>query len=378
VRDGIGVPARRGRSPRRAEMVSGLRVRSPRGLLPRMETLVELTRSGLVESVHRVTVAVWQDGGVVAACGSPTQPAFLRSAAKPFQALASVLTGAADRFAMSAAELALACGSHGGEEFHVRTSAGLLARCGLGPEDLLCGIHTPAFAPAAEALAASGQKPGPLHNNCSGKHAAMLAACVASGWETANYIDLAHPLQQLNRRNLAAFAGLAPEAIPAAIDGCSVPTFHIPPEAAARAFAALTTASGAPGLDTAQRAGADRLLDALRERPEMIGGTERIDTDVIAVTGGRVVSKVGAEGMWCAGVRGERLGLAVQCADGASRASYATGLAVLRGLGVFDDSEWAGLSRHHDPVRRNHRGLDVGRLRVIPGGGVPVGKESGR
>lgn len=332
--------------------------------------IVALSRGDLPESEHEVAVAVWRRGEVVARAGAVGDRVFLRSAAKPVQALAVVRTGGADQFAFSPAELAIACGSHGGEPFHVETAAGVLARIGCSAADLLCGAHPPAFAPAARALNARSVEPGPLHNNCSGKHAAMLAACVAAGWPIANYVDPEHPLQQMNRRHVGAYTGRDPDSIQSGIDGCSVPTFQVSVAEAATMFARWTSPAVAPDAKLADAAA--RIMDALAAHPEMIGGTERLDTDVIAATSGRVVCKVGAEGMWCAGVRDGEFGIAVQCRDGASRASYAAGMAVLRRLGVFDDSSWQALASHHDPIRRNHRQLDVGRIDVHFPDGFPA------
>lgn len=325
-------------------------------------------RAGIVECEHRVRVAVWKDGGLAHAAGETDSLVYLRSSAKPVQALASVLTGAADRFAMTDAELALACGSHGGESFHVDTAAGLLRKIGLGPEDLQCGAHPPVFEPAARAIWASGGKPTALHNNCSGKHSAMLAACVASGWPTANYLDPDHPLQQMNRANVAAFGGLAPADVRVGVDGCSAPVFAVPLAAAARIFAGVTNRNSGDGLSEAQRVAARRVCAALREKPEMIGGTKRLDTDLIRATGGRVISKVGAEGLWCAGVAGANLGLAVKCEDGTAAAPYWTGVAALRSLGVLSDAEWEALAPHRDLVRRNHRKIEVGVSEIDPPG----------
>lgn len=329
--------------------------------LPAIRVL--LTRGGLPEAEHVVDLAVVREGRVVRAAGRADEPVFLRSSAKPAQALAVVTTGAMERFSLPVEALALACGSHGGEPFHVRVAADVLARIGLGPEALLCGAHPPAYAPAAERLAAEGVSPGALHNNCSGKHAGMLAACRAMGWETATYLEREHPLQQLNLRHVAAFAGLDPGEVPSAVDGCSVPTFHVPLSAAARLFARLAS-PGQAGVEPESAAAAERVGAALAAHPGMIGGTGRLDTDVIRVTAGRVLSKVGAEGVWCAGVRGRNLGIAVKCRDGNSRAAYPAGLAVLRTLGVLGDREWAALAPHHDPVLRNHRRIDVGRIDV--------------
>ena len=331
---------------------------------------VVLTRGDLAESEHRVRVAVWQGGRIVHAAGDVDAPVYLRSSAKPFQALASVATGAADRFAMTDAELALACGSHGGEPFHTATAAGLLARIGLGVEHLQCGAHAPSFEPAARDLVRAGAQPTALHNNCSGKHSNMLAACTAMGWGVADYLDFAHPLQRLNVEHLAAFAGLRPREITLGVDGCSAPNFALPLAASARAIAGWTSPAAADGVPEPLRAAADRIHRALAAHPEMIGGTKRIDSDLIRLTGGDVIAKMGAEGVWVLGVRSSGTGVALKAEDGASRAAYPVGLAILRTLGALTDSTWDGLAAYHDASIRNHRRLVVGRVEVVPPTGV--------
>jgi L-asparaginase II len=321
-------------------------------------------RAGMLESEHRVRVALWRHEHLVTAGGEDDTPVFLRSAAKPVQALACVVTGAADRFGMTPRELALACASHNGEPMHVEAARGMLARIGLSEADLLCGSHPPIHKESAETLIRDGRDPTPLHNNCSGKHAAMLAACVASGWTTADYIAPEHPLQRLNRRHIALYTGVAEEEIGIGIDGCSVPVFAVPLIGAARLVATVAAPDRAELPDDVRDA-ALRLRESIRSAPEMIGGTARSDTDVIRATEGRIVCKVGAEGVWCLGVAATGTGLTVKCLDGSSDAARLTGLAILREAGVLDDRAWEQLFPHHDVVRRNHRRLDVGRTRVI-------------
>lgn len=326
-------------------------------------------RAGVLECEHRVRVAVWRDGATVAERGDADEPVYLRSSAKPVQALASFATGAADRFAMTDAEIALACGSHGGEPFHTETAAGLLEKIGRTPEDLQCGVHPPAYEPAARALWAAGQSPTVLHNNCSGKHSAMLAACVAAGWDVADYLALDHPLQKMNRDHVAALAGLAPGDVRVGVDGCSAPVFAIPLAAAARLFAGIANRE-CVDVPEVKRVALRRIAAAVRERPEMIGGTKRLDTDLSRATGGRILSKVGAEGLWCIGVAGERLGVAVKCESGAAAPAHLAGLAALRRLGVLSDAEWDALAPHRDLVRRNHRRIEVGLTEIEPPGAI--------
>lgn len=330
---------------------------------------VVLSRGDLPESEHRVRVAVWLDGKLETAAGDVDAPVFLRSSAKPLQALASVVTGAAERFSMTDAELALACGSHGGEPVHVATAAGLLARIGLGPDHLLCGAHPPSHDPAARDLVRAGAEPTTLHNNCSGKHSSMLAACVAMGWPVEDYVAFGHPLQRMNVAHVAAFAGIDPSQVRLGVDGCSAPNFAIPLAEAARAFARWATPATADGVPSVARDAAERIARALAVHPEMIGGTRRVDTDLIRMTGGRVLAKMGAEGVWCLSIAGARTGIAIKAEDGANRAAYPVGLGILRRLGALADAEWAALAPYHDPVLRNHRRIAVGRVEVLPPSG---------
>ena len=326
-------------------------------------------RGGLVEAVHHVQVGLWRfdaaSGGVPGsgeAIGGE-QLAYLRSAAKPVQALACLLTGAADRFSFTVPELALACASHNGEPFHIAAARSMLRKAGVDESALLCGAHAPIHAASAAQLVREGGEPEAIHNNCSGKHAAMLAACVAAGWPTADYLAPEHPLQQLNRDNVAAFSGVPVEDLVIGIDGCSAPVFGMPISGAARLIAGIATPESA-GVSDELTAAATRAADAMTSAPEMVGGTERSDTDLMRATGGRVLSKIGAEGLWSIGVRGAGIGLAVKSEDGSSVAATRAGLEVLRVMGVLADDAWEALARHHDPVRRNLRKLDVGRVRI--------------
>jgi L-asparaginase II len=277
---------------------------------------------------------------------------------------------------MSDAELALACGSHNGEPFHTETAAGLLSKLGLPPTALLCGAHPPMHDASARALAARGEDPSVLHNNCSGKHSNMLAACVAAGWPTEDYVRFDHPLQIMNRAHMAAFCGGRAEDVVLAVDGCTAPNFAVPLEAAARGMARWMEPEQATDLPPAIALAARRIGTALAARPEMIGGTRRIDTDLIRLTGGRVIAKMGAEGVWLIGVRGTgagpsgAIGIAIKCDDGAGRAPYPVGLAVLRTMGALSGSEWDALGHWHDPALKNHRKIVVGRIEVEPPSGV--------
>ncbi len=320
-------------------------------------------RGGLDEASHSLRAAVWTPSGTTTTAVAEQPPVYLRSSAKPFQATACVLTGAADRFGLARRHLAVACASHSGQPGHVRAAGEILAAAGLTPAALDCGPHPPVFTASAAALIAADDAPTPLHNNCSGKHAGMLAACVAAGWPTEGYVDPDHPLQQMIRTNVAAGSRVAAPTIRIGMDGCSAPVFGMPLAGAARLFATLAAPQEAGAPDDLAAA-LDRLTDAMAAAPWMVGGTGRADTDLLRASRRRILSKVGAEGLWCIGLRGRAVGVAVKCADGNSAAAYRAGFAMLRAGGHLDDRAWAALTPHHDSLRRNHARREIGRVRV--------------
>jgi L-asparaginase II len=267
--------------------------------------------------------------------GDAERYAYARSSAKPFQAVPLILSGAADTLGLTDEELAVACGSHNAEEPHLAAVRSILERAGLSEEDLQNGAHPPLYAPAAAELARSGEKPKAIHGNCSGKHAGMLAVCVREGWETEGYRDPDHPLQQWILEIVARFCGLGRNEILPGSDGCGVPAFGIPLKNLATGFARLATGENLPG-DLAEAAG--RVWRAMREHPYMVAGTERFDTTVMSGT--KLVSKSGAEAVFCTG-SAEGWGLALKISDGGSRAVRPAALTVLarRGVDVPDESE---------------------------------------
>ncbi len=216
--------------------------------------MVEVTRGQRVESLHRGAVAVVDSRGrLFASLGNPKEPVFVRSSAKPFQALALVCSGAADALKLTEEELAIICASHSGEPQHIELVQSVLRKAGLRTSDLRCGIHPPFDPGARRALAAAGEEPGPLHNNCSGKHAGMLAAARHLGLPLADYCDPRHDIQVAIRGLLAFLSGLDPEEVGVAMDGCAVPTFHLPLRSFALAMARLAAAG--EGVDRGSRSG---------------------------------------------------------------------------------------------------------------------------
>ena len=321
--------------------------------------LVEMLRGALVESRHRGALAVVDaDGRRVLTLGEVERPIYPRSAVKPLQALPLIESGAADRYGLSAEELALACASHSGEPGHIATAQRMLVRAGLDASALKCGAHWPIHQPSAQALAREGGTATALHNNCSGKHAGFLCTACALDAERGTYIEPAHPVQRAVKAVLENLSGvsIAPEAC--AIDGCSVPTWALPLDALALAFARF--GSGA-GVAPERARAAARLRAACAAHPWHVAGTGRFCTEIMQRFGARVYVKTGAEGMFCGALPEQGLGIAIKCDDGAGRAAEVMMAATLaRLLGSADRAALEPLLR---PTLRNWNGIAVGGLR---------------
>jgi L-asparaginase II len=325
--------------------------------------LVKSTRGDLIETIHRGDIAVVDaDGRLLWSAGDPGKVTYMRSAAKPIQATAAVESGALDRFGITPRELAVICASHNGEPFHVDAVLSILARIGLSEEALQCGTHPPGYVPAAVALYRSGASPSPVHNNCSGKHSGMLAAAVALGAPTETYLERDHPVQQRILHNVASYAGLSERAIVVAVDGCSAPVFGLPIFGMALMYARLASPQRLP---PEQAAAARRIVAAMQGYPEMVGGTERFDTDLMAACRARLFAKGGAEGVHCVGVPALGLGVAVKIESGHGAAASVATMEVLRGLGVLDEAALARLAPYRIPDVRNVRGRVVGRMQPV-------------
>jgi L-asparaginase II len=321
---------------------------------------VEVVRGTVAESRHRVHVAVVDaDGNLRAAAGDPDLSTFFRSSAKPLQAVPLVEDGAFDRFGMTLEELALCCGSHSGSPRHVRTAEGLLARVGLDGEALACGPHPPLDEEARLSLVESGLEPGRLHNNCSGKHAGMLALARAHGWETAGYHRLEHPVQGRMVAEVARWSGVPQEAVAFGTDGCGVVCFGLPLRNMALAYARLAAA--------ARRGdrGPAKVVEAIVTHPELVAGEGRVCTDLMRRAGGRLFAKIGAEGMYCVGVPGAELGIALKVEDGSPRALPPYVVALLRELDLISEDDLGALHAFVFPEMRNTCGDVVGTLRPV-------------
>ena len=321
--------------------------------------VVEAVRGGVVESIHRVHVAVAHaEHGLIASAGNPAHLSFVRSSIKMFQVLPFVEAGGVERFQMSGEELALCTASHGGESFHVAAARAILAKARVTEAALACGAHLPLHEPTAHAMLCAAEIPGRIHNNCSGKHAGMLAHCVQQQWVTNGYHKASHPMQQRVVSTLARWTRVDEGDIESGIDGCGLPTFVLPLDAAAvgcaKFAAAVADADPAPA----------KIFNAMVAHPEYVAGTDRLDTDLMRVAGSKLFAKVGAEGFYTAAIPSMRIGLALKVEDGSKRAAEPALLAVLARIGALSAVEVNHLSKYAAPEILNTRNEVVGNFTV--------------
>jgi L-asparaginase II len=317
--------------------------------------IAEVVRSGFVEATHSGTVVgLAADGSVALSIGDPAAPVFPRSCNKPLQAVGMLRAG----IDVDDRQLALIAASHSGLDEHVAIARSILASVGLDERALANTPGLPVDEQASRALIASGGGPDRLHQNCSGKHAGMLAACVAAGWPLSGYLDPDHPLQCVLRATVEELAGEEVEAV--GVDGCGAPLFAVSLLGVARAFVALVRAAeGEPTMREPLVAPSQRVADAMRAHPDVVGGPDRVVTRLMHGVPG-LLSKDGAEGAFVGALPDGRV-VAVKVADGASRAAGPVFVDALRALGV-DAPVFAELAT--SPVYGG--GRVVGEVRAVP------------
>ena len=325
--------------------------------------LIEVTRGKLVESRHRgAAVVIDAHGRIVARWGDIETPVYPRSALKPLQALSWVETGVAERFSLSSEEIAIACGSHSAEETHVACVAGWLARLGLQRRCLICGPHPPYSEAANTALIRAGAAPTALHNNCSGKHAGFLTACLDLGQPVAGYADPYHAVQVKVRAVVEQMTGTPLSLEDMAQDGCGAPIYAMPLSALALGFARMAAPASLP---SPRAAAVRRICGAITEAPHYVAGSGCFDTRIIALSGGAVIAKGGAEGVHAAALPANGVGIALKIDDGSKRAREAAMAALLRryvgGADAVLDGVLAEIAA--EPVF-NTLGEEVGRIRA--------------
>lgn len=350
--------------------------------MDRFAPLFELTRGRIVESIHFGAIAVVDaDAHLLNSYGDPRMVAFLRSSAKPFQALPFVERGGLQAFGLTQQELALACSSHEGSDEHVRVAESIQRKAGIRESDLQCGIHMPGDAPAYKNLIACNQAPSINRNNCSGKHSAMLAHAKMRGLPLDSYLADEHPIQRDILSGFAQISGVNADEVELGIDGCSAPNFAVPLFNAALAFARL---SDPRSLAQERALACQKITSAMTTHPEMISGEGEFDCRLMQAAKGRIICKRGAEGFQALGLLPGALGpdsagigIAFKVSDGdllfrtlniepLNRVRPAVALEILRQLGALNEAQLKDLAEFGPalPVT-NHRGNVVGESRPV-------------
>lgn len=326
------------------------------------EYIAEVYRSNLVESRHRGDIAVVSpDGTLNYYSGNPNNNTYLRSAAKPFQILPVINSGAADFFNFTKQEIAVMSASHNGEPKHIKTVREILDKIDVDEAKLNCGIHDPYYKKAAHKLYLEGNKASEIHNNCSGKHAALLALCKFNDWDLDDYLNKDHPVQKLMLRTISEVVDMEKENIYLGEDGCGVVVFGLPVEKMAYGFARLANPEYLPNR---YKEAAVRITKSIKDHPDMIAGTERFNTDLIDVLGDKLTGKMGAEGVFCLGIY-DGPGVSIKVEDGNSRAVPPVTIDILKHLEYISEEELQKLKKHEKPVVKNHHDHKVGYIKSI-------------
>ena len=325
--------------------------------------LVRSRRGDVVETVHRGAAAVVDcEGNLVARLGDPEAVFYVRSSGKPLQAVAAAEAGAFDRFDYTEAQVALAAASHSGEVAHIVEVDAVLAKLGLGEDDLVCPPAYPLYEPRRDEMARAGEPPTRRHNNCSGKHCAMLAAALARGENAAGYWRPDHPHQQRIVRLLGEMGDFATDHIRMGVDGCGVPAHALPLRNAALIYARLADPSA---LAPDRRDACRRVAGAMIRYPYLVAGSERFDTILLAAGGGKWLCKGGALGYFAAGIfPGKRptpaLGIVLKIEDGDRQAACQTAVEILDQLGLLDERQRQRLAPWHQISLRDSQGEIIG------------------
>jgi L-asparaginase II len=321
---------------------------------------VVVTRGGIEESAHAVRFAAADaEGAIVASGGDIEQLTFLRSSAKPLICAVVVGSGAADHYGFTEAEIALAAGSHSGEPFHVAAARSMLAKAGLTEDDLRCGPHAPYNVQAALDLAAAGIAPGRIHNNCSGKHAGILALAMHLGAGPEGYLDARHPAESAILDGCAEMLGVPRSSFAIGVDGCGIPAIATPLSTAARFFAKFT----APQRFAAKWHDAlVRVRNAMMAHPEMVAGTDEFDTDLMHAARGDIVAKGGAEGYHASAALLRGIGLCAKIVDGNSRAVSPFVVERLVALSAITVQQADVLSEYRRKIVKNRAGTVTGEI----------------
>lgn len=324
--------------------------------------LVEVYRGGLLESFHRgVVCIVNQQNEIVFSVGDTEQLCYPRSAMKLLQVIPLIVNGGIEKFNFTLEEIAVMCGSHNGESEHLRVVNDILQKIGLSPDNLNCGPQYPSSKKDANELIKADVKPHHIHNNCSGKHAGMLATCVLMNWPTEDYINPNHPLQKAIKAVCALMYEFPEEQMITALDGCSAPIFSVPIKNQAIAYKNLITINHLPH---AVKAACEVVVKAVSEYPFMVAGSKRYCTDLMQITAPEIIGKTGAEGIFCMTFTKQKLGVCIKIDDGKMLPQYNVAQALVNASGLFSTIDLAPLQHHLQAHITNFNKLTTGEIKV--------------
>ncbi|QOR34170.1 asparaginase [Clostridium sp. 'deep sea'] len=326
--------------------------------------LVHAIRGNMVETIYRGDIAVVNtEGDLLYKAGDPVNKiSYIRSSAKPIQALPVVASGAVENFGLTEEEVAIFCASHSGEEEHTSTVRSILKKIGLDESYLQCGSHPPLYRAAADELVRQGITPSEVHCNCSGKHSGMLTLARQKNYELNNYTSIENQVQKDMLQAMATCARLNPEDIVLGVDGCGVPVHGLSVYHMALAWANLTTPKYLPD-DLA--VAAKKIAKAMIAYPTKIAGTGRYCNALIEVGNGLWINKSGAQGIYCCGLLDKNIAIALKIESGVGIAGYSAMTETLKQLGYLNEDQLASLRTFHNPLTKNHRKEAVGELKSV-------------
>jgi len=335
------------------------------------EPLVELTRGGIVESIHLGAMAVMDsDGNLLAAYGNSDMVSFPRSSMKPFQALPLVEKGGMEAFGLTEEELAIICASHAGTDEHVRVLKSIHQKVGLNVNDLQCGVHWPIDRETSFQMRMRCEEPDSYRHNCSGKHSGMLTQAKLLGESLEDYLAPVHQIQQNIRKAVASMCGIHRDDMIFGVDGCSAPVYAMPLSSFAWAIARLVDPHG---LDDGRQIACQRITSAMKTYPVMVSGPGQLDTVLMQVMNGKVIAKGGAEGYQLVGImpgaipgNSKGIGIAIKVADGdpSRRATQRVVAELLKALGFEEEMSSEAYANFNQPTLRNFRGIEIGKIRL--------------
>jgi L-asparaginase II len=327
------------------------------------QVLVHVERGGLLECCHRGHIAVVDfKGNIKAYAGDPEVVVFSRSTVKPMQTLTVLESGAARQFGLTDEELAVMSASHQGEDFHLKNVESILKKAGIDSNALLCGPHPPFHKETANQMKENKIEPTKLHNNCSGKHAGMLALCRFLNANLESYLALDHPVQQLMQRMIAELCGISPKQMSTGVDGCGVPVFAMPLHRLAYGMARLGQPSD---LSPNRSQYCRRIVTSILQYPYHLAGSNSFGPSLITTVERRMIAKGGAEGMFAIILPDDGLGIVIKIEDGSGRAIPPAIIETLKQLDLITPTELAKLNHFHQPNNMNWVGIKVGEIRPV-------------